>query len=179
MGIAEDGFLISSFSAVHFSIFDLIARWQGEECPSTLDWVRSHATHVAYTSNSTGSESNFCRAAQSFPQFFSAGADRNSIWPKSCVNTWRSVYIFRRPRRPLFISVGSAAHANGGQNWELWPAAGPFWAHFNAWEEKMRLGADQFLFIRDGLFIFFGLANCSPIIIQTPLCALCVYKKLM
>jgi hypothetical protein len=55
-------------------------------------------------------------------------------------------------------------------------------SHFeriNAWEEKMRLGADQFLFIRDGLFIFFDPANCSPIIIQTPLRALCVYKKLM
>jgi hypothetical protein len=50
----------------------------------------------------------------------------------------------------------------------------------NAWEEKMRLGADQFLFIRDGFFIFFfDPANCSPIIIQTPLRALCVYKKLM
>jgi hypothetical protein len=169
---------LHSFCQVHFSIFDLIAWWQGESVqPPSIGSAACHARCIYIQLSQLKNQISAVRPNPS-AIFLGPRADRNSIWPKSCVNTWRSVYI-QTPKATTFYLRWLAWQRK--RRPKLRAMAGSRTILSALMHEKRRCASESwpiFVYPRWVIY-FFGPANCSPIIIQTPLRALCVYKKLM
>lgn len=166
---------IHSFDQVHFSIFDLIALWQAEGVqPPSIGSGRMPRT--LHTSNSQSArESNFCPILSAI--FLGSRGSKLNL--AKVLRKYMTLGVYSDALGDHFLSPLARQCTQTAAKIESYGRQPRCFERINAWQEKMRLEADQFLFIRDGLFIFFDPANCSPIIIQTPLRALCVYKKLM
>jgi hypothetical protein len=120
-------------------------------------------------------ESNFCRAAQSFRNF-SRPACGSKLNLAKVLRKYMTLGVYSDAQGDHFLSPLAGLAAQTAAKIESYGRQPDHFERINAREEKMRLGADQFLFIRDGLFIFL-VRRIALLLLFRPHCAPCVFIK--